>query len=66
VRLYTTGVNYPFYITDVVAGRVYAQELIQSVAAAGINIVFTILYPSDIGLGKWGTQYSEISEVYGP
>jgi hypothetical protein len=60
------GLNYPFYITDVVAGRIYAQDLIQSVAAAGISIVFTILYPNDIGLGKWGTPYSEITEVYGP
>jgi hypothetical protein len=35
------------------------------VAATGINIVFTILYPSDIGLGKWGTQYSENPAVWG-
>lgn len=60
------GLDYPFFITDVVAGRVYAQDLIQSVAATGISIVFTILYPNDIGLGKWGTIYSEISEIYGP
>ena len=59
------GLNYPFFITDVVSGRIYAQDLIQSVAATGISIVFTILYPNDIGLGKWGTIYSEITEVYG-
>lgn len=59
------GLDYPFYITDVVSGRLYAQDLIDSVAATGINIVFTILYPSDIGLGKWGTDDSEISTVYG-
>lgn len=59
------GYDYPFYITDVVSGRLYAQDLINSVAATGINIVFTILYPSDIGLGKWGTQYSENPAIWG-
>lgn len=59
------GLDYPFYITDVVSGRIYAQDLINSVAASGINIVFTILYPSDIGLGKWGTQYSENPSIWG-
>lgn len=59
------GLDYPFYITDVVSGRLYAQDLINSVAATGINIVFTILYPSDIGLGKWGTQYSENPVIWG-
>lgn len=59
------GLDYPFYITDVVSGRIYAQDLINSVAATGINIVFTILYPNDIGLGKWGTQYTENPYVWG-
>lgn len=59
------GLNYPFYLTDVVSGRLYAQDLINSVAATGINIVFTILYPSDIGLGKWGTVYSENPTIWG-
>jgi hypothetical protein len=59
------GTDYPFYITDVVSGRVYAQDLINSVAATGINIVFTILYPSDIGLGKWGTAYTENPTIWG-
>lgn len=60
------GFDYPFYITDVVSGRIYAQDLINDVVAAGINIVFTILYPSDIGLGKWGTIYSENPIIWGP
>ncbi|NJO48235.1 MAG: hypothetical protein HC840_00805 [Leptolyngbyaceae cyanobacterium RM2_2_4] len=59
------GLDYPFYITDVVSGRIYVQDLINSVAASGINIVFTILYPSDIGLGKWGTQYTENPQIWG-
>lgn len=59
------GLDYPFYITDVVSGRIYAQDLINSVAASGISIVFTILYPNDIGLGKWGTAYSENPVIWG-
>lgn len=60
------GLDYPFYITDVVAGRTYAEDLINNVAATGITIVFTILYPNDIGLGKWGTIYTENPIVWGP
>lgn len=59
------GLDYPFYITDVVSGRLYAQDLINSVAATGINIVFTILYPSDVGLGKWGTVFTENPTIWG-
>jgi hypothetical protein len=66
VTISTDGTDYPFYLTDIVSGRIYAESLIQQVAATGISIVFTILYPSDEGLGKWGTPYSEISYVYGP
>ena len=60
------GLDYPFYITDVVSGRIYAQDLITSVTASGINVVFTILYPNDIGLGKWGTEFSENPVIWGP
>lgn len=65
VSISKDGLDYAFYLTDVVSGRIYAQDLINSVAATGINIVFTILYPSDIGLGKWGTIYSENPIVWG-
>ena len=64
VSLTSDGSDYPFYITDVASGRIYAQDLIQSVAATGINIVFTILYPNDIGLGKWGTIYTENPQIW--
>lgn len=60
------GSDYDFIITDVVGGRIYAQQLIEQVIAAGITLNFTILYPSDIGLGKAGTTYTEIKYVYGP
>lgn len=66
VTVSSDGLNYPFYITDVVSGREYAESLINSVAATGIAIVFTVLYPSDIGLGKWGTIYTENPIIWGP
>jgi hypothetical protein len=59
------GSDYPFYLTDVVAGRIYAEELIKEVSATGINVVITILFPSDEGLGKWGTEYSEKTIIWG-
>jgi len=65
VSLALDGTDYEFFVTDVVAGRVYAQNLINSVAATGINIVFTILYPNDIGLGGWGTSHTENPFVWG-
>lgn len=65
VVLNNNGSDYESFLTDVVSGRTYAQSLIQSVVAAGISVVFTVLYPSDIGLGKSGTIYSEIDYVYG-
>lgn len=57
--------DFPFYITDVVSGRIYAEELINSITATGINVVITILYPSDIGLAKWGTEFSDRFYVWG-
>lgn len=66
IILPTDGSDYQPYLTDTASGRVYAQNLINAIAAAGVTIIYTILYPNDIGLGKWGTQYSEVSYVYGP
>lgn len=60
------GSDWAFYLTDIVGGRIYAQELIEQVIAAGIILNFVILYNSDIGLGKAGTPYSEITYIYGP
>lgn len=59
------GADFPFYLTDVVAGRIYAEELIKEVAATGINLVITILYPGDEGLAKWATADSEKVEIWG-
>jgi len=60
------GSDYDFIITDVVGGRIYCQDLIEQVVAAGITINFVILYPNSIGLGKSDTPYDEIKYVYGP
>jgi hypothetical protein len=62
----TDGTDYAFYLTDVVSGRIYAEELIKLVAATGIRLVITILYPGDEGMGKWGTDNSEKYYVFGP
>ena len=59
------GTDIPFYVTDVVAGRVFAEDLINSVTATGIRVVITILYPEDIGLEKWGTENSGKFQVWG-
>ncbi len=60
------GSDWAFYLTDITGGRTYCEELIQQVIAAGITVNFVILYPSDIGLGKAGTPYSEVTYVFGP
>ena len=60
------GSDYPFYITDVVSGRIYAEELVNLVAATGIQVVITVLYPSDVGLAKAGTEFSDRFYVWGP
>lgn len=52
----TDGSDYGAYITDVVGGRLWAQELVDFVAAAGITVVFTVLYPDPIGLENWTAE----------
>lgn len=65
VVLDPAGNDYEFFMTGDAAGRIYAESLINQIAATGLTVVFTVIFPSDEGLGKWGTQYSEISTVYG-
>lgn len=66
ITLNPNGSDYEIFLTDTASGRVYAQNLINTIVAAGVTVIFTILYPDDIGLGKWGTPYSEVAYVYGP
>jgi len=47
------GSDYQFYATDIVSGRVYAEDLIKEVSATGINLVITVIYPNPIGLEGW-------------
>jgi hypothetical protein len=61
----TRGLDYQFYITDIVSARVYAENLIKDVVAEGIRLSITIIYPSDVGLGKAGTPESEVKTVFG-
>jgi len=65
VVLDPAGNDFEFFMTGDAQGRIYAQNLINQIAATGLTVVFTIIYPSSEGLGKWGTQYDEISVVYG-
>jgi len=59
------GSDVPFYLTDIVSGRIYAEELINSITATGITVIITILYPEDIGLEKWGTEFSGKFKIWG-
>ena len=62
-----SGKDYPVYLTDIVSGRLYAEDLIDLVSATGITVVITILYPNDIGLAKWGDEVnSDKYWVWGP
>ncbi len=65
VSVSRTGDDYPSYLTDVVSGRIYAEDLIKEVSSAGINLLITIIYPSDIGLGKAATITSEKVQIWG-
>jgi hypothetical protein len=60
------GQDYAFYLTDEVSGRIYAEELIELVKATGIRLSVTVLFGNDEGFGKWGTESSEITKIYGP
>jgi hypothetical protein len=66
IVLPSDGSYYQGYLTDTANARSYCQTIIGSVVAAGVTVNFTILYPNDIGLGKYGTVYSEVDYVYGP
>jgi hypothetical protein len=60
------GTDYPLYLTDVVSGRIYARDLINLVAATGIKVSITVLYPNSEGLSKWGTENDDKAYVWGP
>ena len=61
----TDGTDFPLYLTDIVSGRNYTQDLINLVAATGIRVIITILYPNDEGLSKWKTPNSDKTYIWG-
>lgn len=50
----TLGEVGDFYLTDSPAGRVAAMATVDSIAAAGYEVIKTISYPGDAGLGYAG------------
>ena len=46
------GSDFSSYLTDIASGRIYTQQLIDSVTATGIALVFFIIFPNSYGLGK--------------
>jgi hypothetical protein len=69
IVLPTDGSAYQPYLTDTASGRVYAQNLIDTITAAGVTVIYTILYPNSIGLGGWESPIpgaNEVVYVYGP
>lgn len=68
ITLPSDGTYYQPYLTDTASGRVYAQNVINTIVAAGVTVEYTILYPSSIGLGGWESPIpgaNEVSYVYG-
>lgn len=52
-----------FYLTDSIAGRIAASKTLDDIAALGGNIVKTITYPGDIGLGNEGQPVSGTQKI---
>lgn len=59
IVLSPTGLDYQTYITDMSVGRVYAEQLIDTVVATGITLIFTVLFPGEEGLGGWLNETDE-------
>ncbi len=69
IVLPSNGSYYQGYLTDTASGRVYAQDLIDTIVAAGVTVIYTILYPNPIGTGGWQSPTPaahEIAYIYGP
>lgn len=52
-----------FYLTAAAAGRVAASNTIDDLAAAGVTVVKTVVYPSDVGLGNEGQLASGTDKI---
>jgi len=60
------GSDFGSYVTDVANARQSAIDYFKNSTASGIKINLTVLYPSDLGLGNYGTIYSDKYRVWGP
>jgi hypothetical protein len=65
IELSPLGLQYPFYLTGTAEGRVYAENLIDTLVATGLTLIITIIYPGDVGLGWGGTDLSDKTYVWG-
>jgi hypothetical protein len=69
--IYTgTNIAGSLYLTDSSAGRVSAEAALSNVLAAGVDVVTTVTYPGDRGLGgegqpTTGTKFSDKVTVWG-
>jgi len=54
IDLKEDGSQFPFYLTGIANGRLYAEDLIDQLVATGLTLIITILYPGDVGLGNAG------------
>lgn len=52
-----------FYLTDSIAGRIAASSTIDQIAAAGVEINKTVVYPGDIGLANAGQPTSGVEKI---
>jgi hypothetical protein len=69
IVLPSDGSFYEPFLTDTASGRIYAQNLINTITAAGITVIYTVLYPNNIGLAGWESvtpSANEVTYVYGP
>ena len=67
------GSDYSFFVTGTANGRIYAQQIIESIIAAGVNVEIIIIYPNDEGWGNAGdstlpnaSPQSDVVYIYGP
>lgn len=59
------GSDFPVFLTGSVSGRIFAEQLLQELTATGIILIITVVFPGDIGLGKFGTPNSDKFFVWG-
>lgn len=52
-----------FYLTAAAAGRVAASSTIDNLVAAGVEVVKTVIYPGDVGLGNEGQPVSGVAKI---